>query len=233
MDTVFNLEALYRTAGVQNHVYYDVHVVGTRNLLQASFEFDVQRFVHCSTVGVHSHIATPPADEEGPFNPADIYQRTKLMGELLVRESHEAVGVPYSVVRPCAIYCPGDLRLVMLFRMIQKGRLVVVGDGKALLKPAYIDDVVNGFMQCLGNNNAIGDSFIIGSEEFLPLNNLFKLIAEELGVTPPKISVPMWPVVVLAAICEKVCVPFGIEPPLHRRRVSFFRNNRAFSVEKA
>jgi len=38
---------------------------------------------------------------------------------------------------------------------------------------------------------------------------------------------------ILATLCEKVCAPFDIEPPLHRRRVSFFQNNRAFLVDKA
>ena len=36
-----------------------------------------------------------------------------------------------------------------------------------------------------------------------------------------------------ATLCELACKPFGIDPPLHRRRVSFFTKARAFSVEKA
>ena len=123
--------------------------------------------------------------------------------------------------------------MLKLFRMIKKGRFVVVGDGKALFQPAYIDDVVQGFTKCLDNKKAVGEVFIIGSEEYVPLNDLFRMVAEKLGVQPPKLKVPMMPVVILAAICEKICVPLGIEPPLHRRRVSFFRNNRAFSVKKA
>jgi nucleoside-diphosphate-sugar epimerase len=36
-----------------------------------------------------------------------------------------------------------------------------------------------------------------------------------------------------ALTCERVCTPLGIEPPLHRRRLSFFKHNRAFCVDKA
>ena len=43
----------------------------------------------------------------------------------------------------------------------------------------------------------------------------------------------MAPMQWLAVLCELACAPFGIEPPLHRRRLSFFKNNRAFRVEKA
>jgi dihydroflavonol-4-reductase len=41
------------------------------------------------------------------------------------------------------------------------------------------------------------------------------------------------PVFCLATLCERLCAPLGIDPPLHRRRVSFFQNNRAFSIDKA
>jgi nucleoside-diphosphate-sugar epimerase len=38
---------------------------------------------------------------------------------------------------------------------------------------------------------------------------------------------------VAGLLCEIICKPFGINPPLYRRRVDFFRKNRAFSIEKA
>ena len=49
----------------------------------------------------------------------------------------------------------------------------------------------------------------------------------------PKIKIPLPPVLLMAYICERICAPLGVEPPLHKRRVSFFQNNRAFSIEKA
>jgi len=62
---------------------------------------------------------------------------------------------------------------------------------------------------------------------------LCEIIADALNVPPPKIKIPLKPVLLLADICEKLCAPFGIEPPIHRRRVSFFQNNRAFTIDKA
>jgi len=93
--------------------------------------------------------------------------------------------------------------------------------------------VVRGFHLCLHHESAVGQAFIIGSEEYLPLRELVQLIATELEVSPPKMRIPLTPVLGLATLCEQVCVPLGLEPPLHRRRVSFFQNNRAFSIEKA
>jgi nucleoside-diphosphate-sugar epimerase len=123
--------------------------------------------------------------------------------------------------------------MLKLFRMIKKGRLLKIGPCSAFFQPAYIDDVVDGFALCMGNDKAIGEVFIIGGDEYVPLEKLFALIAEEMSVAPPRWRIPLSPVLWLAACCEAVCVPLRIEPPLHRRRVSFFQNNRAFAVDKA
>ena len=123
--------------------------------------------------------------------------------------------------------------MLKLFRMIKKRRFIVVGDGQVYFQHAYVDDVVQGFVRCLDNEKAVGEAFIIGGEKYLPLKNLFQEIAKELNVEPPKMRVPLYPVLMLAGLCEFLCGPLHIEPPLHRRRVSFFQNNRVFSVAKA
>jgi nucleoside-diphosphate-sugar epimerase len=182
---------------------------------------------------VHGSVLEIPANEETDFNPGDLYQETKLIAEKKVWEFHRLTGLPVTVIRPISLYGPGDLRMLKLFKMINKGRFCMVGDGSPYFQPAYIDDVVNGFMLCMNNPKAIGEVFIIGGEEYLPLKELIKVIAEELEVSCPKIKIPLWPVLYAAIVCEKVCELFGVEPPLHRRRVSFFQNNRAFSIKKA
>ena len=60
----------------------------------------MRRVVHCSTVGVHGDIEHPPADEDAPLRPGDIYQVTKLEGEALAREAARRGGVELVIVRP-------------------------------------------------------------------------------------------------------------------------------------
>ena len=43
----------------------------------------------------------------------------------------------------------------------------------------------------------------------------------------------MWPIYAAAGVCEAVCVPLRIEPPLHRRRIGFFTHHREFDIAKA
>lgn len=232
-EVVIHLVSNFRKGGSDEKEAYAVNVEGTRNVLAACSRHGVRQLIHCSTIGVHGSVLEIPATEETPFNPLDLYQETKLQAEQEVWRHHRETGLPVSVVRPISMFGPGDRRMLKLFRMIQKRRFVMVGDGEALFQPAYIDDVVDGFLLCLRNDKAVGEAFIVGGEEYVPLRELVHLIAAELGVPPPRWKVPLRPILTLADLCEKCCVPLGIEPPLHRRRVSFFQNQRAFSVAKA
>ena len=65
------------------------------------------------------------------------------------------------------------------------------------------------------------------------LNELVALVAEVAGVKPPGMHLPVWPFWIAGAACEALCAPFGIEPPLYRRRVDFYTKSRAFDIARA
>ena len=44
---------------------------------------------------------------------------------------------------------------------------------------------------------------------------------------------PVWPLVAMGHVCEKLCKPFGVTPPIFPRRVDWYRQNRAFKIDKA
>ncbi|NJL58025.1 NAD-dependent epimerase/dehydratase family protein [bacterium] len=232
VDNVIHVVSNFRKGGSDKKEAYSVNVEGTLNVLEAAKKFEVKHLIHCSTIGVHGTVLEIPANEQTPFNPTDLYQETKVIAEQQVWDFYKETGMPITVIRPISLFGPGDMRMLKLFRLIRKGRFVIVGNGEVLFHPSYIDDVVRGFLLCLNNEKAVGEAFIIGGEGYLTLNELCVLIATELGVEPPKIRVPMAPMIFLATLCERVCEPLGVEPPLHRRRVSFFQNNRAFSIGK-
>lgn len=233
MDSVIHLVSNFRRVGSDKKEAYSINVEGTDNVLNASLKYGINRLVHCSTIGVHGHVKEIPSNEESPYNPGDLYQETKLTAEKRVWEFHRKTGLPITVVRPISAIGPGDVRMLKLFRGIKKGVFFIIGKGEALFQPSYIDDIVDGFILCLNHEKAVGEVFIIGGEEYVTLNELVGTIASELNVPSPKIRLPLPPLLFLASVCEKVCAPFGIEPPLHRRRMSFFQNSRAFSLKKA
>jgi nucleoside-diphosphate-sugar epimerase len=232
-QAVLHVAAVYRTAGHPDSYYREVNVDGARRLAEAAAAARVRRFVHTSTVGVHGHVQRPPADEDAPMAPSDIYQATKAEGERVVRALHGRNGLEVTVVRPGAIYGPGETRLLKLFRAIARGRYAVVGSGRPFYHPVYIDDLVQGFLRALDRPEAAGEAFIIAGPRCVTQAELAALIAAHTGGRVWPFRVPAWPLQLAGTLVETVCVPFGIDPPIHRRRVDFWVKSRAFRIEKA
>jgi len=232
-DAVLHVAAVYRTAGHPDRYYHDVNVSGTERLLEAAARAGVRRFVHTSTVGVHGHVERPPADETAPFAPGDVYQKTKAEAETLALEFGRRSGLPVTVVRPGAIYGPGETRLLKLFRAIARGRYAIVGSGEPFYHPVYIDDLVDGFLLALEREEAVGEAFIVAGPRYVSQRDLAEIIARHTGGRVLPFRVPAWPLRLAGALCEALCVPFGLNPPLHRRRVDFWVKSRAFSIDKA
>jgi nucleoside-diphosphate-sugar epimerase len=230
---VYNIAAIYRKAGIRASEYSAVNVDGVSPLLQPAAAAGVRRIVHCSTVGVHGDIEHPPADEDAPLRPGDIYQETKLEGERVARDLAAAHGLELVIARPSGIYGPGDRRLLKLFRGVARRRFVILGKGQIYYHLTYIDDLVEGFRLCGRVPEAAGRTYILAGGEVGTLKELVALIARETGVKPPRLRLPVWPFWLAGALCEAVCVPLRVEPPLYRRRVDFFTKSRAFNIARA
>jgi nucleoside-diphosphate-sugar epimerase len=233
MDVVYHIAALFRPENVSRQEMWEVNVQGTKNLLDAALKSGVQRFVHCSTVGVHGDIKKPPADEETPYGPGDHYQESKTEGERVVLHYMAEGRLPIVVFRPGGIYGPRDLRFLKLIKAIKHGRFVMLGAGKVMYQMIYVDDLVDGILRCGTKENAIGNVYILTGEGAVTLNQLVQVVAEVLGVSVPRLHFPVAPVYLAGLLCEVICKPLGINPPLYRRRVDFFRKSRCFDISKA
>jgi nucleoside-diphosphate-sugar epimerase len=229
--TVYHLAAVYREARHPDLRYREINVEASRLLLEAAARAPVRRFVHCSTVGVHGHIATPPADEGAAYAPGDVYQATKCEAEQLALSYRDRI--PLAVARPTAIYGPGDTRLLKMFRLITQQRFPLLGGGQNYYHTVHVKDLVRGLRLLGTHSRAVGEVFILGGESYLRLSELAAMIASVAGVPAPWLRLPVRPFQLAGYLVEKLCVPLGIEPPLYRRRVDFFTKSRAFSIEKA
>ena len=233
VDVVYHIAATYREAGQPDAAYRAINVDGTRNVLEAAKAGGVRRVVHCSTGGVHGDIANPPANEESPFNPGDVYQETKLAAELLAREFGSQNNLDVVVVRPIGIYGPGDRRFLTMFRGLARGHFPMIGDGTPFYHLTFIDDLVEGFRLCGTVPSARGRTYIIAGPRYTTLEKLVQMVAKELNVAPPRLHLPVWPFWTAGLLCELVCVPLHVEPPIFRRRVDFYTKSRAFDTMRA
>ena len=233
IDTVYHIAALFRPENVTREDFWQVNVEGTRNLIEASIEAGVARFVHCSTVGVHGEVKNPPATEETPYAPGDDYQDSKTEGEKVALQYMKEGKIPLVIFRPAGIFGPGDRRFLKLFKAIKKRQFLMFGSGEVLYQLIYIDDLIDGIIRCGTSDRALGEIYILTGAEAITLNQFVQEIADVLDAPLTKLRLPVMPVYWAGYVCELICKPLGIDPPLYRRRVDFFRKDRSFDTSKA
>ncbi len=231
IDIVFHLAAAQHEMNVPDQRYWDVNVDGTRNMLEASRDAGVKRFVHGSTIGVYGEALSGDIDGKSSLEPNNIYGVTKLEGEKLVRSFQGQL--PVSIIRISETYGPGDRRLLKLFRAIKKKVFFIIGNGKNVHHLIYIDDLIDGLFLASKEESAIGQTFVLAGKDTATTNEMAEVIAKELGSRVPKIHAPLSLFLIAATVMELSLRPLGIQPPLHRRRIDFFRKSFSFSTEAA
>ena len=233
VEIVHHLAAAFRELDVPNSYYDEVNVGGTQNVLDAAHKSGVKKFIYCSTCGVHGNIDNPPGGEDAPIQPADYYQRTKYEAEPIVRE-YSKKGMPSVILRPAAIYGPGDPeRFFMIFKRVSRGFFPIFGNGKTYYHPLYIDNLIDVFILAMQENTGNGEAYLIADEEYIEIEQLVAKVAQALNVKVKMPHYPIWPLIIAGHICEKACKPFKISPPIFPRRVDWYRQDRAFKIEKA
>jgi len=231
IDTVYHLAAAQHEAHAPDQRFWDVNVMGTRNILEASVHNGVKRFVHGSTIGVYGSNGRERINECSPLSPDNIYGLTKLEAERMVMSF--AQRLPFVIARISETYGPGDRRLLKLFRGIKKNLFCMIGNGMNFHHPIYIDDLTDALVAAAGAPDAVGKALVLAGKQVLTTNEMVQTIAKEVGARPPRLRIPLAAVWLVGQIMETVCRPLGLQPPIHRRRLDFFRKSFRFSTAEA
>ena len=232
VEKVIHLVTVYPTQG--KDICFKVNIEGTLNLLKASLENKITHFVHFSTTGVMGNLKKIPANEESPLLYAsdDPYESSKAEAEQLVNE-YGKKGLPVTILRPASVYGPGDLRLLKFFKMIVQKKFFYLGSGNNHMHFVHVDDVARAVEKVFEHpEKSIGEIFIIAGDEILTMRQVCEIVAKEAGVPAPLIRLPFMPFYLAGYLCEAICHPLKINPPIYRSRVRFFINDRGFSTSK-
>ena len=233
VDVVHHLAAAFRELNVPNSYYHEVNVGGTLNTLEVALSHKVKKFIYCSTCGIHGNIDSPPGGEDAPVKPADYYQSTKYEAEPLVNEFYKK-GMKTVILRPAAIYGPGDPeRFYMIFKRVATGTFPMFGSGRTFYHPLYIDNLIDAFMLAMEEDKGNGQAYLIADEEYLEIEELVRKVGRSLGIEVKIKHYPIIPLIIGGHLFEKLCKPFKITPPIFPRRVDWYRQNRAFKIDKA
>ena len=230
---IFHLAVAMREGGKSDDFFEAINLDGTRHLLQAATEQRVQRFVYCSTIGIYGHRAPGITTEESTLAPGNIYERTKVAAERLVRDFVENCRLPAAVLRPADVYGPRDQRLLKMFKGVARGRFPLFGAGKGRRHMVYVDDVVSAFFQAVDRDEAVGEGVIVAGPRACTLRELLDQVTAATGSKRYGVRLPLAPMLGLAAAVEDVCAALAVDPPIYRRRMDFFHSDSEFDTSRA
>ena len=228
---VVHLAAAQHESNMPAAYFRSVNVDVVQQLLEECRAAAIRRFVYGSTMGVYGAAGEQQLDEQSDVCPENPYQTTKLQAEALVRAREYDFDT--SIVRIAETYGPGDGRLLKLFRAIDRGQFFMIGPGTNRRQCIHVNDLVRGLLLTAEHPAAVGETFIMAGREVMTTNEMVERIANALDRKPPRAQLPLWPFLAAASVLEATLQPLRIHPPLHRRRLDFFRKSFVFSTVKA
>ena len=249
VDTVFHCASVINTVALARPAVRDevwsINVGGTEKLLAAARAAGARRFVYTSSVNVVVDRPYAGGDERAPYasGKLDLYTETKAAAEKRVLDADGAPsgdGVLHTAaIRPGGIYGPGEPQhFPRSVREILRGMYVVrIAGGKGWADNVYIDDLVEAHRLAathLGEGGAAnGQAYFINDDEPQSYFDFFGPVAEALGRTPPRLSVPAAPVHAVAFLAELAHYLGGPYPFLTRMELFKLVHHHWFSVDKA
>ena len=164
----------------------EINVVGTLNLLKASLDLGVKRFVYASSAAVYGNTNRVQKKEDMPLNPTSPYGVSKLAAEKYVEIFHELYGLETVSLRYFNVYGPrqrldekwayGSVINIFLDRLLRNMPPVIYGDGKQTRDFVYVKDAVEANMLALRRNDAVGETFNIGTGKRITVNKVAQLL---------------------------------------------------------
>ena len=165
-------------AGIDNVIKHPVktmrvNMLGTANVLDCCKQLNISdRIIDFSTSEVFGPMAFQSKEDDqtvaGSAGEARwTYAVSKLAGEHLAKAYSTEYNLPIVTIRPFNVYGPGQSANGALQIFIEKALknedIRIDGDGNQIRSWCYVDDFVNGLMECIKNPKAIGESFNIGN----------------------------------------------------------------------
>ena len=201
-EAVKDVDAVFHEAGlvgivvsVKNPVLtHEVNVTGTLNLLKASSEQGVKRFVFASSAAVYGNPSKPKKKENMPLDATGSpYAASKLAAENYVQVFNNLYGLETVSLRYFNIYGPrqrfdisnayGSVILLFLNRLLKNMPPMIFGDGEQKRDFVYIQDVIEANMLALHSKNAIGQVFNIGTGTEVTINEVSRILKELINNT--------------------------------------------------
>lgn len=190
VDAVFNDAAVVSVRLSIEHplLVNEVNVSGALNLLKASADSTVERFIQASSASVYGDAETQPITEDTPYKPISPYAVSELAAESYAKAFYKAYGLQtvclryFNVYGPRQSYSPYTGAITLFMNQLLEGKpITVFGDGEQTRDFVYVEDVALANMLALTRKEAEGEVFNIATGEATSINELAKTLLEIIG----------------------------------------------------
>lgn len=166
MDALIHVAGL--TAAKNEAEFRRGNLDATQNLIDAvrAFNAGLQRFVHTSSLtvcGPAPSLEQPRTEDHDDLRPLTAYGRTKKLAEDAVRAASD---IPWTIVRPPAVYGPRDAAILSFFQAVHKGLATLIGFGDSRVSLVHARDLARGIVLAMEAPAAHQQTYFITSDEF-------------------------------------------------------------------
>ncbi|PLX67554.1 MAG: complex I NDUFA9 subunit family protein [Denitrovibrio sp.] len=171
---VIHLVGIIREFPRKSVTFENMHTIATNNIVQASVEKGVRRYIHMSANGTRQ-------------NAVSEYHITKQKAEDIVKSS----GLEYTIFRPSLIYGPSDSFINMLVSFMKKTPIFsYFGDGSYPMQPIYVDEVAECFVRSIENEKTVGMIYPLCGQNVYTYKEVLKMVSKAIGRNHLLLPVP-------------------------------------------
>ena len=153
-DAVFNLAAVHRTPGHDDHEYYETNVVGGGNVCEMIRRIEPRVVVFASSISVYGPTAEP-LTEESEARPNHAYGWSKLMAERLHLWSRPET-TDLRIVRPAVIFGPGEMgNFTRMARALDTRRFALPGRANTLKACGYVEGLIDSILWTMNRSERV------------------------------------------------------------------------------
>jgi nucleoside-diphosphate-sugar epimerase len=212
-----------------------LNVTGTEWVLESLTDAGFEHAIHVSSIVVFGQDAGPMATEGAPIvTDGPPYTATKARGELVARR-FQSQGAPVTVVRPGDVYGIGSVPWVVRpIELLRKRQMILVDGGRGHFAHLHVANLVDGFMRVFATPAAKGEAFVLtDGDHHMTMGEYFGRLADAVGLTPPKVSLPRVAARALAGAIEAGARLTGTTPPFTRAAIDYLLRAGSFDTRKA